>query len=431
MAMTIKRHEFTVQQFERDGEVKGGCANFPRDPEAQKALKAAFPRLFWSRAGGCWYLPGKLGAKRLEKWADEHLESGDQYLADQLHDEHMIEPVELPPGVTYNISHRYYAWQVPYDEELVDLLKAIPRAAWRPETKVWVVPITSRREMLEALPAIRERLAVLAKAARAEIEARDGARRKASAEREAKRSQPRTLRAQYQSPCTRCGKTIQVGERIIYQRGAGSWHAGCDQVEEGQIRLSGGSGYGYTGWERGQVIRNGDRRVAEGEPRYLMILTASETYYREDGMSFGAGEDRGYVYSATAREATEEESSELRERDALRDAQAEAIQAVEALRSRVQEEGEAPPRDPQDPDGRLMPEGERLLDTQDIYGGGDWWVVGPEWIWYIRNNGMDGDNWSYNNIRTGGAGAIGWRIPYEDEAEAVLRRAVEAVETAR
>lgn len=28
--------------------------------------------------------------------------------------------------------------------------------------------------------------------------------------------------------------------------------------------------------------------------------------------------------------------------------------------------------------------------------------------------GMDGDNWSQNNVRTGGAGAIGWRIPFDE-----------------
>ena len=73
------------------------------------------------------------------------------------------------------------------------------------------------------------------------------------------------------------------------------------------------------------------------------------------------------------------------------------------------------------PDGDNSPEGERVLDTQDIYGGGSWFVIGPERIWYIRNNGMDGDNWSYNNVRTGGAGAIGWYIPFDEEIAGQLR----------
>lgn len=37
------------------------------------------------------------------------------------------------------------------------------------------------------------------------------------------------------------------------------------------------------------------------------------------------------------------------------------------------------------------------------------------------NNGRDGDNWSRNNVTTGGAGAIGWRIPYDEAVACELR----------
>ena len=33
----------------------------------------------------------------------------------------------------------------------------------------------------------------------------------------------------------------------------------------------------------------------------------------------------------------------------------------------------------------------------------------------IQNNGRDGDDWSINNIQTGGAGAIGTYISYDEE----------------
>lgn len=64
---------------------------------------------------------------------------------------------------------------------------------------------------------------------------------------------------------------------------------------------------------------------------------------------------------------------------------------------------------------------------QDIYGGGDWFVVGPEYPWYIQNNGMDGDNWGYNNVRTGGAGAIGYRVPASSPMTAELRSLVSEI----
>jgi hypothetical protein len=72
------------------------------------------------------------------------------------------------------------------------------------------------------------------------------------------------------------------------------------------------------------------------------------------------------------------------------------------------------------PDGENHPEGERWFDTQSIYGGGSWFIIDPEWIWYVQNNGMDGDNWSRNNVRTGGAGAIGWRVLRSDQLVADL-----------
>lgn len=32
----------------------------------------------------------------------------------------------------------------------------------------------------------------------------------------------------------------------------------------------------------------------------------------------------------------------------------------------------------------------------------------------MENNGADGGDWSRNNVVTGGAGAIGWRVPPDD-----------------
>ena len=58
-------------------------------------------------------------------------------------------------------------------------------------------------------------------------------------------------------------------------------------------------------------------------------------------------------------------------------------------------------------------------------GGGDWFVLSTD-VWYVRNNGGDGDDWSHNNVSTGGAGAIGWRVPWTD----TLAAAVQALESA-
>jgi len=73
---------------------------------------------------------------------------------------------------------------------------------------------------------------------------------------------------------------------------------------------------------------------------------------------------------------------------------------------------------------KMRVEGEKIqhpVNPENIYGGGEWWVIQPEWIWYIRNNGFDGDDWGRNNVQTGGAGAIGVRVPYSEELAAQIR----------
>lgn len=125
------------------------------------------------------------------------------------------------------------------------------------------------------------------------------------------------------------------------------------------------------------------------------------------------GEQAHYVYF---REATPDEvvAYEAERAEAAR--RQRVAQHTDAVKRRIMKEGEKPRGEP-----RFVLDGERLLDTGNIYGGGDWFVLMPESIWYVRNNGMDGDTWDANNVRTGGAGAIGWRVPRTPGLEQELR----------
>lgn len=79
------------------------------------------------------------------------------------------------------------------------------------------------------------------------------------------------------------------------------------------------------------------------------------------------------------------------------------------------------------PEGSFNLEGERVEDPfypQDIYGGGRWFVIEKEYLWFVKNNGHDGDDWSRNNIQTGGAGAIGTRIKYNAEIAEKIRELI-------
>lgn len=58
---------------------------------------------------------------------------------------------------------------------------------------------------------------------------------------------------------------------------------------------------------------------------------------------------------------------------------------------------------------------ENPLFPHNVYGGGEWWVICDDGIWFVKNNGSDGANWSWNNVVTGGAGAIGRKISFNEE----------------
>ena len=76
------------------------------------------------------------------------------------------------------------------------------------------------------------------------------------------------------------------------------------------------------------------------------------------------------------------------------------------------------------PGNKMRVEGEKIqnpLNPENPWGGGEWWVIQPEWIWHVRNNGFDGDDWGRNNVQTGGAGAIGVRVPYSEELADKIR----------
>lgn len=72
---------------------------------------------------------------------------------------------------------------------------------------------------------------------------------------------------------------------------------------------------------------------------------------------------------------------------------------------------------PPSPDGdKFHLEGEIIdnpLNPKNQYGGGEWFVISDTYIWYVRNNSRDTDNWDFNNVYVkSSAGAIGKRVPF-------------------
>jgi hypothetical protein len=126
----------------------------------------------------------------------------------------------------------------------------------------------------------------------------------------------------YAGYCADCQREVGAGHGELRKQD-GRWVVRCGQkstdsptptaIPTGIKTYSIGSGSGYGGHEYtvGRVYRNAQRRIETGEPVYLLCLEARRRYVREDGMSFGVGDESGYLYSAVCREATTEETTPL------------------------------------------------------------------------------------------------------------------------
>ena len=191
-----------------------------------------------------------------------------------------------------------------------------------------------------------------------------------------------------------------------------------EQKEAGQYTISNGSGYGGSPYKIGETIRSNRKDL----PEYVTVIRASQRYYGEDGMSFGVGDDSGYVYTATVRKATREEAAPVRAREEAKKARKQAKEMLLSIAREIRENGDRP-------ELQGAPAGVRIDmpgNPENIHGGGEWFVIGQDRVWHVRNNGADGDDWSANNIRTGGAGAIGFAIPFDRGLAGRLVGALEA-----
>lgn len=169
------------------------------------------------------------------------------------------------------------------------------------------------------------------------------------------------------------------------------------------------SEYKGDGYKGGEIVRFCDGRLGK--------VVKVWRYYEEDTLSLGYLCDGGWLifakcdtYAVTEEEKKQfeekerayEEEKELRKR--ISEKKKEIRNTVNELACHIMENGECP-------EGKgILVDGEILYDTFDIYGAGQRIVINGSFVWILRNNGADGDDWSLNNIRTGGAGAIGHKM---------------------
>ena len=214
------------------------------------------------------------------------------------------------------------------------------------------------------------------------------------------------------STCPDCGKPVYAGDEVRYQYpGKSLCHSKCDDTSDRWV-LFGGEGYGCRGWTENEIVRvDTEKPCYSGYPEYLFVEKACEKYYSDDGMSFGVGDESGYTYTAYCRPATDEESAPLKEKIEQQKKRRAARYRLDEIKKQIYDTGEFPTKI-DFPDGEIFFEPDASIE---LYGGGNWVVVDAQSIWYIENHGADGDDWSLNNIGTGGAGARGWRIPRDEK----------------
>ena len=158
----------------------------------------------------------------------------------------------------------------------------------------------------------------------------------------------------------------------------------------------------------GQIFR--ERRTG----KILQVLEVKSYYIPEDGDSLGLdpGMDSGWLHTLYCAPPSPERQKAHEEKETVARIKAESrsqrIKHRETLENHIKHHGTMP-------SGSHHLHSPELLETDGnsrIYGGGSWFQIEPDGIWFVQNNGHDGDDWGYNNVQTGGAGAIGWKIPY-------------------
>ena len=367
-----------------DTDEQGASIHFPKDSELLAKFKATFPKARWRKQNLTWHVPGVRARTRLERWAVEHIPADRPFEADRLRDE-LKTFAPLKSRLASYTGGTVVVVRTPYDQRIVTILRAIPGATWNATTKAWFIPL--ERTAIDALRAALPTLEALAIEAQAAQAAEKAAREAKWAAEKAARNQARQAELAAASAAPR-------RPRSLYP--LGSLPPLHTPIRQGDAWIV------YEGYGK-------DFRIGEDDPScYGSHLLGHEgdygcyCYYREATPA----EAEAAAAERAARQAAQ--AAENARRDELR-----------AAWTQIRDTGERP-------DGRdNRAEGTTIyLSQRDresiIYGSGNYLVVGEEWIWAIMQHGMDGDDWSANNVRTGGAGAIGWRIPTDAKLAARL-----------
>lgn len=140
------------------------------------------------------------------------------------------------------------------------------------------------------------------------------------------------------------------------------------------------------------------------EPNYVGWVTSNPEAVEE---ILGVREELRVAYIEEEKKRKEQEKQE------------EMARVYENINNILEEFSVVETPQPKKGKGKFRLKGEYVdnpLNPQNDYGGGEWWIITDEFIWYVRQNSRDGDNWDFNNVYVqGSAGGIGKRVEYSED----------------
>lgn len=243
----------------------------------------------------------------------------------------------------------------------------------------------------------------------------------------------RSFPARYNGFCKQCKNTISVGESITKHATLGYVHVECPDAPATKPQA--------TSQPKPQPKpqqKRTNRRPSSCDKCGEFLAAGQGHLWRCMGEASGCmkhydDDDGGWhVTCLDTEECNERRTEQVRRRKAHDALSTKFAKSKRDLEDEFIGNGTYP--DPKD--GQLQLDGEEIAMDNGrtrLYGGGEWCVIDKDGgrIWWVRNNGADGDAWDRSNVRTGGAGAIGRYLPYSDELEARVRaNAFDAVQAA-
>lgn len=206
------------------------------------------------------------------------------------------------------------------------------------------------------------------------------------------------LKARYDGRCCKCQGRVHIGDEILWDSATRKVeHRECPAEPEVLIKLVEGSGYcayGMCPWEKEQLI--------EYKGQWVFVEKTTSRYIREDGMSFGVGDESAHVFTAYRRPATPDEAREAQVKKEAATAEVAREQRFSEIRQMAQTHKKQLPYEPND----TLPEDAEEIGRKTLVGlSGEF----GDYTWYLHENqiiekyvdaGLVGRDWLMSAVIT-------------------------------